>query len=320
MVSAIGTSAAGGRPRKTCTKGPRCHKTSDFSLFSVPASAWASLRTAIHAIRPATDGRGRAGSAADRAHARTPRNARAVRDSVPARDRETRRGPRLRASPVLKSTIQRTPSATKVRSIDTCATPTPSDPASAHSLIASACAGSNSQRPRGSASKRPTASMTRATDGGELRFVDSFGRELGASRGASDATRAASHAAMPSRAICANRRCAIVPTCFAASRAQSNGTVSRCEGIAGRHGTPGIGAGIDHVAGRRRRRRGDEGEVGCGISAAGGRAASAERRPEFRQRRACRRSRPREAARRPRLAASSTAVRCRRRLARVQPT
>jgi hypothetical protein len=81
-----------------------------------------------------------------------------VRDSDRLRARGTRR-PAAFVAPVLKSTIQRTPSRTKLRSSVTC-TITSRSRARGHSLIASTCVGSNSQRPRGSSRTARTTAAT----------------------------------------------------------------------------------------------------------------------------------------------------------------
>ena len=124
--------------------------------------------------------------------------------------------------PVLKSTIQRTPSATKLRSSTTWTTASPSTPASAHSLRASSCVAAKSQRPR--ARRRGPAPRLHVRDrAGERISAHASERARRRSTPRRAPTRASSHAATV-RGDRGEHAVGDRSTCRATSRAQSKGS------------------------------------------------------------------------------------------------
>ena len=196
--------------------------------------------------------------------------------------------------PVLKSTIQRTPSATNVRSTTTCAIAPASTPPSAHSLRASSCSGANSQRARGSASTFASTATTSSRGAVELVRIRPLRRR--ALRGSAAPTgRHALRSTRPgrrarsARASGARRRRPAAP-----SRAPSRTAAPRAAPAAPATGTPGAGGGSFQPSRHAHEgRRGSGRRRGDGNSGLGRRNHRADRVAEARKRRPARWQAPR---------------------------
>ena len=214
------------------------------------------------------------------------------------------RGIRSRSPPscwlVLKSTIQRLPSATNVRSRRMCSSASP--PAASIELRARVLVRPSTKRPLGSSSERDRAARHALGCTGSLRGLDAEQLQLVRECARfSPATRCAVQRSSPCSAMRCKCRCTTVPTCAAAWPAQTNSgracaarTASRRDARGGRapgRRSRGADAGID----RRRTVVCDVGRLA--LHAASPRSQPATRcassEPDCR-----RRPRPRAAARR----------------------